>query len=49
MAKVIRVNMARVAPEAEEKFNRWYNEMHIPMLMECKTLRKATRYKKVTP
>ncbi|MFC1937132.1 DUF4286 family protein [Chloroflexota bacterium] len=49
MAKVIRANMARVAPEAEEKFNRWYNETHIPMLMECKTLRKVTRYKRVTP
>jgi hypothetical protein len=47
VAKVIRVTAHKVTPRVEEKFDRWYNETHIPMLLECKTLRKATRYKRV--
>ena len=49
VAKIIRLTAARVTPQAEKKFNQWYNETHVPMLMKCKTLKKATRYKRVTP
>lgn len=28
-----------------EAFNKWYNEVHIPMLMKYKGLKKVTRYK----
>jgi uncharacterized protein (TIGR02118 family) len=31
-------------PENEEKFNKWYNEIHIPMLLKVKGLTKVTRY-----
>ena len=36
------------APEVEEKFNKWYDEVHIPMLLEMKGLKEVRRYKLVT-
>ena len=33
------------APELEEKFNKWYDETHIPMLLKSKLLDEVTRYK----
>ena len=35
-------------PDQEEKFNKWYNERHIPDLLEFKGVRKVTRYKTST-
>jgi hypothetical protein len=32
-------------PEQEAKFNKWYDEIHIPMLMKFKGLKAVTRYK----
>ena len=29
----------------EEKFNRWYNEIHVPMLMKDKRVLGVSRYK----
>jgi hypothetical protein len=29
----------------DEKFNKWYNEVHIPMLLKIKKLKSVTRYK----
>jgi heme-degrading monooxygenase HmoA len=29
----------------EAAFNKWYNEVHIPMLLKYKGLKKVTRYK----
>ncbi|MFC2006117.1 DUF4286 family protein [Chloroflexota bacterium] len=34
-------------PEVEEKFNAWYNETHIPMLLNFKGLRSAARYRRI--
>ena len=34
-------------PEVEEKFNKWYDEVHIPMLLEMKGLKEVRRYKLV--
>ena len=31
--------------EVEDEYNRWYNEVHLPMFFEYKGLRKASRYK----
>ena len=31
-------------PEIETKYNHWYNEVHIPMLMAYEGLKKASRY-----
>jgi hypothetical protein len=33
-----------VAPDAEEEFNRWYNERHLPEVMACPGFRSAARY-----
>ena len=35
-------------PDDDEKFNNWYNETHIPMLLESEHVVGATRYK-ITP
>ncbi len=47
MAKERIINIvATECPHAlEEKFNKWYNEVHIPMLMKFKGIKKVTRYK----
>ena len=34
-------------PEMEEKFNKWYDEVHIPMLLEMKGLKEVSRHKLV--
>ena len=41
------INMVAVQcrPEAEEKFNTWYNEVHVPMLLKNEGIRRITRYK----
>ena len=31
----------------EAKFNKWYNEVHIPMLLKFKGVKGASRYKQV--
>jgi hypothetical protein len=33
-----------IAPGAEEEFNRWYNEQHLPAVMACPGFRSAARY-----
>lgn len=32
-------------PEKEAKFNKWYEEEHIPLQLKARGMRKATRYK----
>ena len=31
--------------DVEDKFNEWYNEVHIPMLLKHKALKKSSRYR----
>lgn len=35
----------RCAPELDEEFNKWYNEVHMPLVMKGGMLKSATRYK----
>ena len=42
---VINVVAIQCQPEVEEKFNKWYDEIHIPMLFKFKGMKKVTRYK----
>jgi len=37
--------MIRCAPELEDEFNKWYNEVHMPLVMKGGMLKAATRYK----
>jgi hypothetical protein len=31
--------------DIEDKFNEWYNEVHVPMLLKYKGLKKSCRYR----
>jgi uncharacterized protein (TIGR02118 family) len=47
MAKLRYLNIVATScmPGDEAKFDKWYNEVHIPMLMKYKGIKKVTRYK----
>jgi len=45
--RVIRLSGIDCQPGAEEKFNTWYSEVHIPMLLKYKGITRVTRYKKL--
>ncbi len=34
--------------EKDEEFNKWYDEVHVPMLFTYKGIKKATRYKLIS-
>ena len=34
-------------PELEAKFNKWYDEVHIPILLRTGEIERVTRYKRV--
>jgi len=42
---VINVVGMRCQPEVEEKFKKWYDEIHIPMLLKFKGLKEVNLYK----
>ena len=42
---IINVVATQCQPEDEEKFNKWYDEIHIPMLLKFKGITEVTRYK----
>ncbi len=42
---VINVVGSRCRPEEEAKFNKWYDEVHIPMLMKFKNMLAVARFK----
>jgi antibiotic biosynthesis monooxygenase (ABM) superfamily enzyme len=35
-------------PEEEKRFNKWYNEVHIPLLFKYQGMKKVTRYKRLS-
>ena len=49
MAKIRILNIVATecALKNDAKFNKWYDEVHIPMLMKYKGIRKVTRYKMI--
>ena len=42
---IMNVVATRCRPVDDEKFNKWYNEVHIPMLLKFKGIKEVTRYK----
>lgn len=40
---------ADCAQELEEKFNRWFDEVHIPLLLKFSKLKSVSRYKLTKP
>ncbi len=45
MATVLFVVKATIRKDQEEAFNRWYNEEHVPQVLQWKGLVSARRYK----
>jgi heme-degrading monooxygenase HmoA len=47
VAKARFLNIVGTECQAQDEaaFNKWYNEVHIPMLLKYKGLKKVTRYK----
>jgi len=46
-AMILSIVASDCSAELEDKFNRWYNEVHIPMLFPFKGLKKVARYRLV--
>jgi len=44
-ARILNMVYTECYPAKEAAFNKWYNEVHIPMLMKYKGMKKVTRYK----
>ena len=44
---LLRFTRSAVAPEREAQFNQWYNEVHLPELLECPGWLSASRYEAV--
>lgn len=42
---IINIIAIQCQPEVEEKFNKWYDEIHIPLLLKFKGIKEVTRYK----
>jgi heme-degrading monooxygenase HmoA len=43
-SKVLQIVATECKADIEDKFNQWYNDVHIPMLMKYAGLKKASRY-----
>jgi antibiotic biosynthesis monooxygenase (ABM) superfamily enzyme len=43
--RIINIIATECKPEDDAELNKWYNEVHIPMLMKYKGIKKVTRYK----
>ena len=41
----VNIVASKCRPQDEARFNKWYDEVHIPMLMKFKGLKSVTRYK----
>jgi len=45
---IINIVATQCQPVDEAKFDKWYNEVHIPMLMKFKGLKSVARYKSIS-
>ena len=45
---IIHIAATHCHSELEEKFNKWYNEVHIPMSLKFEGLKEVTRYKLIS-
>jgi uncharacterized protein (TIGR02118 family) len=43
-ARILNIVATESPPGQEAKFNKWYNEIHVPLLFKYKGLKKVTRY-----
>jgi len=47
--KVLLMVGSDITPEREKEFNEWYDKTHLPMILDCPGMVKATRYQLVEP
>ena len=45
--KIIQIVASQSTPEKEAEFNRWYTEVHVPMLFGFKGVKQASRYQRL--
>jgi uncharacterized protein (TIGR02118 family) len=45
VSRIFTIVASQCPPENEAKFNKWYNDVHIPLLFKFKGVKKVTRYK----
>jgi heme-degrading monooxygenase HmoA len=43
--KIIQIVAAESTPEKDAKFDKWYREVHIPMLFEYEGVKEVNRYR----
>jgi uncharacterized protein (TIGR02118 family) len=44
---IIQIVASQSDPEREAEFNRWYTEVHVPMLFGYEGVKQASRYKRI--
>jgi len=44
---IIQIVASGSSPEKEAAFNKWYTEVHVPMLFEFKGVKQASRYQRI--
>jgi uncharacterized protein (TIGR02118 family) len=44
-ARILNIVTTGCSPKDDLRFNKWYNEVHVPMLFKYKGMKKVTRYK----
>jgi hypothetical protein len=45
--RIIQIVASESTPEKEAEFDRWYTEIHIPMLMGYEGVKQAGRYRRI--
>jgi uncharacterized protein (TIGR02118 family) len=48
VSRILNMVATQCPPENEAKFNKWYNEVHVPLLFKFKGMKRVTRYRLVT-
>lgn len=43
--KIIQIVASQSSPAKEDEYNRWYSEVHLPMLFGFEGVKRASRYK----
>ena len=45
MEMIVNIVATECTPENDEKFNQWYNDVHIPLILKNPAIKKAARYR----
>ena len=43
--KIMQIVASESTPEKEEEFSKWYSDVHLPMLFDYESVKRASRYK----